>query len=176
MAGILIFLILSFMIAFILTRVSWVNVINGEFLRIEFHLPIFALILKKRNKSKAEKQRDKAKGLSALTYIRIIVKTLKRFEKCEVIVKKITPPQKMREFDYSTLTRPYGYQSLIYALIAYLETKVEKLTLYENAVTFVPDNSLFLCDITVKARLYEIAIGVVCLYRYIKKEKRFSFS
>ncbi len=176
MAGILIFIILSFMIAFILTRRMWVNVKNGEFLRIEFHLPIFALILTKRNKNKSEKQKKKQKELSALTYVRIVVKTLKRFEKCEVIVKKIAPPQKMKEFSYSTLTKPYGYQSLIYALIAYLETKVEKLTLKEDAVTFIPGNSLFLCDITIKARLYEIAIGAYCLYRNIRKEKRFSFS
>lgn len=164
------------MIAFILTRVSFVNVINGEFLRIEFHMPIFALILTKRNKSKAEKKIAKSKELSAFTYIRIIIKSLKRFDKSEVIVKKIIPPEKAREFTYSTLTKPYGYQSLIYAIIAYLETKVEKLTLKENAVCFIPGNSLFQCDITVKARLYELIIGAFCLYRNIKKEKRFSFS
>ncbi len=176
MAGIFIFLILSFMIAFILTREVWVRVKNGEFLRIEFHLPIFALILTKKNKSKAEKRRSKEKSLSATTYIRIIIKTLKRFEKCELIVEKISPPQKLREFDYSTLTKPYGYQSLIYAIIAYLETKVEKLTLKENAVTFIPGNSLFLCDITIKSTLFEIAFGAFCLYKNIRKEKRLSFS
>lgn len=176
MAGILIFLILSFMIAFILTRISWINVINGEFLRIEFHMPIFALILTKKNKSKAEKKKAKVKDLSALTYVRIIVKLLKRFDKSEIIIKKIIPPEKAREFTYSTLTKPYGYQSLIYAIIAYLETKVEKLSLKENAVSFIPGNSLFQCDITVKARLYELIIGVFCLYRSIKKEKRLSFS
>lgn len=176
MAGILIFLILSFMIAFILTRISWINVINGEFLRIEFHMPIFALILTKKNKSKAKKKKAKVKDLSALTYVRIIVKSLKRFDKSEIIIKKIIPPEKEREFTYSTLTKPYGYQSLIYAIIAYLETKVEKLSLKENAVSFIPGNSLFQCDITVKARLYELIIGVFCLYRSIKKEKRLSFS
>lgn len=174
MAGIFIFLILSFMIAYILTREIWVRVKNGEFLRIEFHLPIFALILTKKNKSKAKKR--KGKGLSATTYVRIIIKTLKRLEKCELIVEKISPPQKMREFDYSTLTKPYGYQSLIYAIIAYLETKVEKLTLKENAVTFIPGNSLFLFDITIKSNLFEIAFGAFCLYKNIRKEKRLSFS
>ena len=82
----------------------------------------------------------------------------------------------MREFGYSYLIKPYGYQSLIYTLIAYLETKVEKLTLEKNAVNFIPGNSLFLCDVTVKAKLYKIALAVFCLYRNINKEKRISFS
>ncbi|MBE6532961.1 MAG: hypothetical protein E7676_05615 [Ruminococcaceae bacterium] len=176
MAGILIILILSFMIAFIITRSVWVRVINGELLRIEFHLPVFALILTKKNKSKGEKQKKKRRELSALTYIAIIIKTLKRFDRCEVAIDKVSPPQKEEKFKASTLTKPYGYQSLIYTIVAYLETKVRKLTLKENAVAFIPSNPLFLCDITVKGRLYEIALGAFCLYKNIQKEKRLSFS
>ena len=55
MAGALIPLILSFMLLFALTRDVWVKVINREFLTIEIHLPIFALILTKENKSKQKK-------------------------------------------------------------------------------------------------------------------------
>ena len=176
MVGILIFIIISFTLAFILTREVWVKVKNGEFLIIEFHFPIFALVLKKENSSGAKKHKKNAKKLSALTYIRIIVKTLKRFQECKIIIKRITPPQKMREFGYSYLIKPYGYQSLIYTLIAYLETKVEKLTLEKNAVNFIPGNSLFLCDVTVKGKLYKIALASFCLYRNINKEKRISFS
>lgn len=176
MAGILIILILSFMIAFIITRSVWVRVINGELLRIELHLPVFALILTKKNKSKGEKQKKKRRELSALTYIAIIIKTLKRFDRCEVAIDKVSPPQREEEFKASTLTKPYGYQSLIYTIVAYLETKVRKLTLKENAVAFIPSNPLFLCDITVKGRLYEIALGAFCLYKNIQKEKRLSFS
>ncbi len=176
MAVILIFLILSFTIAFIITRRVWIRVKNGENLRIELHLPILALILTKKNKEMDKKQNKKAKKLSAPTYISIIIKTLKRFDGCEVVVDKISPPQKDKSFKASTLTKPYGYQSLIYALIAYLETKVERITLKENAVAFVPDNPLFLCDITIKGRLFEIALGAFCLYKNIQKEKRLSFS
>lgn len=176
MAGFLISIILLFLIFFIFSREIWVRVKNGEFLTVEIHMPIFALVLTKKNKKKGKKQKDNENELSALTYVRIVIKTLKRFKKCEVVVKRITPPQRTKEFSYSTLTKPYGYHSLIYAILAYLETKVEKLTLEENAVNFIPSNSLFLCDITVKARLYEIAFGSFCLYRNIKKEKRLSFS
>lgn len=176
MAGVLISLIISFAIIFIITRVVWIRIINGEFLLIELHLPIFALVLKKKNSRSDKKQKKKEKRLSALTYVRIISKMLRRFKKCEVLIKRVTPPQKPSEFGYSTMIKPYGYQSLIYTLIAYLETKVEKLTLEENAVNFIPGNSLFLCDIIIKARFYEIAFAVFCLYRNIKKEKRITFS
>lgn len=176
MHGFLIVIILLALVLFILSRDVWVKVKNGEFLIIEIHLPILAIILTKKNKKKSEKQKKKAKELSAPTYIRIIIKELKRFEKCEVVINRVTPPHKANNFSYSTLTKPYGYQSLIYAVIAYLETKVEKLTLKENAVSFIPGNSLFLCDITIKARLYRIAFGAYCLYRNINKEKRLSFS
>ena len=175
MAGILIFLIISFMIAFIVTRSVWVRVESNEILRIEIHLPVFALVLTKKNKNKKQKQK-KEKELSALTYISIIIKTLKRFDSCELVIEKISPSDKKKEFKASTMTRPYGYQSLIYALIAYLGTKVEKITLKENAVTFAPGNPNFVFDITVKGRLYEIAFGVLCLLKNIKKEKRLSFS
>ena len=176
MAGILIFLVLSFMLFFALTREVWVRVINGEFLTIEFHLPIFALILTKENEGESNKRSEKKNELSALTYIRIFVKTLKRFEKCELVIKKLSPPQKSSRFSYSALVKPYGLQSLIYSLIAYLDTKVQRITLCENAVTFIPDNPIFLCDVTIKARLFEIIFGAFCLYKNIKKEKRYSFS
>ena len=176
MAGALIPLILSFMLLFALTREVWVRVINREFLTIEIHLPIFALILTKENKSKQKKSSKKQKKLSALTYIQIFTKTLKRLEKCELVIKKLAPPQKQSSFSYSTVIKPYGYQSLIYGLIAYLDTRVQRVTLCENAVTYIPDNPIFLCDVTVKARLFEILFGAFCLYKNIKKEKRYSFS
>lgn len=176
MAGILIFLILIFTLLFVATRKVWVRVIKGEFLTIEFHLPIFALVLTKEGESRQKKQGKKKKELSALTYVRVFAKTLKRFEKCELVIKKIAPPEKPSNFGYSTLVKPYGYQSLIYSLIAYLDTKVQKITLCENAVTYIPDNPIFLCDITVKAKLFEILFGAYCLYKNIKKEKGFSFS
>ena len=176
MHGFLISVILLFLLLFILTREVWIKVQNGELLIIEIHMPIFAIILTKENKREGKKHKKKEKELSALTYVKIIIKELKRFEKCEVIINRVTPPHKANNFSYSTLTKPYGYQSLIYAVIAYLETKVEKLTLTENAVRFIPGNSLFLCDITIKSRLYRIAFGAFCLYRNINKEKRLSFS
>ena len=176
MAGIFIFLLLAFSVLFILNAPVMLNVKNSESLKIEIHMPIFALHLTKRKSKSKKRKGKKEKSLSALTYISIITKTLKRFGECTLIVKRVVPPQKTKDFTYSTLLRPYGYQSLIYSLIAYLRTNMKRLVLLPGAVTFVPGCEIFLCDVTITGRLYQIAYGAFCLYKNIRKEKRFSFS
>ena len=173
--GILIFLLLAFLVLYILNAPIMLNVKNDESLKIEIHFPIFALHLTKR-KADSEKSKEKSqKSLSALAYISIISKTLKRFGECGLIIRRIVPPQRIKKFTYSTLVIPYGYQSLIYSLIAYLRTNMKSLVLLPGAVEFIPDNETFILDLTLSGRLYRIAYGAFCLYKNIRKEKRLSF-
>ena len=69
MAGLLIFILLSFALFYYLTRIVWVRIIKGEEFIIELHLPIFAIYLIKRkdkgdNNKKAKKwwKTDKKDG------------------------------------------------------------------------------------------------------------------
>ena len=149
-----------------------VNVIKSECVKIEIHLPLFSLHFTKRKK----KSQKGKKSLSARTYISIIAKTLKRFDGCTLVVKRVAPPQRSEDFSLSTLIKPYGYQSLIYAALAYIKTHMQELVLLPGAVAFIPDNRVFLFDAAIKGRLYKIAFGAFCLYKNIRKEKRLSFS
>ncbi len=171
MAGVQIGLILSFLLFFILTRRVWVRIIKEDVLRIEMHLPLLALYLygDKDKKKKKKKETDK---LSTRAYIRIIAGTLRRVRRCEVAVKKITLPCKADSFGTMTLVKPFGYQGLIYAIIAYLKTKAHKLILEDNAITSSPDITEAQYYFTVKLRLYELIYAVLTFRRGVYEEKR----
>ena len=172
---ILIFLLTAFLVLYILNAPVMLNVKKDERLKIEIHFPILALHLTKSENDSKKSKGESSKSLSALTYISIISKTLKRFDECTLIIRRIVPPQRIKKFTYSTLVLPYGYQSLIYSLIAYLRTNMKSLVLLPGAVAFIPEGETFLLDLTLRGRLYRIAYGAFCLYKNIRKEKRLSF-
>lgn len=171
MAEVQIGLILSFLFFFVLTRRVLVRIIKEERLRIEIHLPLLALYLygKKDKKEKRKKETDK---LSTRAYIRIIAGTLRRVRKCEVVVKKITLPCKVDSFSTMTLVKPFGYQGLIYAVIAYLKTKAHKLMLEDNAIISSPDVTEAQYYVTVKLRLFELIYAILTFRRGVYEEKR----
>lgn len=173
MAEVQIGLILSFLFLFILTRTVWVRVIKEERFRIELHLPLLALFLvneeKDNKKQKKSKETDK---LSARAYIRAIAGALARVKKCEVIIKRVVLPCKIEEFNGFSLVKPFGYQGLIYSLIAYLETKTQRLTLEDNAIISSPDIRNTQFYVTVKLSLFNLIFGLLALRRGINEEKR----
>ena len=169
MAEAQIILILSFLFFFILTRKIWVRIIKKEILRVEFHLPLLSLHLIGDNNKKKKKETDK---LSTRAYIRVIAGTLSRVKDCEVIVKEITLPLKTNSFSGMSLVKPFGYQGLIYAIIAYLQTKAKKLTLNDNAIISSPDVTETQYYVTVKLRLYQLIYALLTFRRGIYEEKR----
>lgn len=170
MAEVQIILILLFLLFFILTRRVWVRVIKKELLRIEIHLPLLALILiGKKDKDKKSKESEK---LSARAYIRVIAGTLAKVKDCELNVREVTLPCKTNSFDGFTLVKPFGYQGLIYAVVAYLQTKAKKLTLSDNAIISSPDVTAIQYYVTVKIRLFQLIYALLAFRRGIYEEKR----
>ena len=174
MAGVFIGLILSFLFFFILTRVVWVRVIKENDLRIQLHMPLLALHLKSDSKKEKTNLKDKKQEikLSTRAYFRVIAGTLARTERCEVLVKRIILPCKANAFDGFTLVRPFGYQGLIYAAIAYLKTKAKHLALEDNAIISSPDVTEAQYYVTVKLRLYELICALLAYKRGINEEKK----
>ena len=171
MAGVQISLILIFLFFFILTRIVWVRVIKEEMLRVEIHLPLLAICLYQENKNN-EKEKKETDKLSARAYIRIIAGTLSRTKNCELEIKQIALPCKIDSFDTMTLVKPFGYQGLIYSIIAYLKTKAKKLILCDNAIISSPDITKAQYYVTVKLRLFQLIHAALTFRRGLYEEKR----
>ena len=174
MAGILVFLLLSFVVFYILTSVTWVRVIKGEIFKIEIHLPLFALhlIWKNDNGDKRKKSGDKDEKISYIGYFRIITGIVARMKNAIITVKSIKLPIKTDDFDKSAILKPLRQQALLYAFVAYLRTKTEKLTLEDNAITLSPDIDVLHCYVTFKLRLYELIHGLLSVRHSINEEKK----
>ena len=169
MAEVQIGLILIFLFFFVLTRRVWVRIIKEKVLRIEIHLPLLALYLYGDKNKKKKKETEK---LSARAYIRIIAGTLKRTKNCEVEIKKVVLPCKVDSFGTMTLVKPFGYQGVIYAAVAYLKTKAKELTLCNNAIISSPDVTETQFYVTVKLRLFELIYALLTFRRGVYEEKR----
>lgn len=173
MAGLFIFLLLSFLLFYILTRVTWVRIIKGESFKAEIHLPIFSIHLIKRddNGDNKKKTSEKDKPLF-FGYIRIITGVVARMKNAKIEVKKILLPVNTEDFDKSAILRPLRQHALICAFIAYLRTKTEKLTLDDNAITLSPDIDVLHCYVTIKLRLYQLIHGLLSVRHSIYEEKK----
>ena len=170
MAEVQIILIFSFLCFFILTRVVWIRIIKRDLLKIEIHLPLLAihLIFPKSEKNK-KKETEK---ISARAYLKIIADTLRRVWDCEINIKEIALPCKTDSFSGLTLVKPFGYQGLIYAVVAYLKTKAKHLTLEDNAIISSPDVTESQYYLTVKLRLYKLIYALLTFRRGVYEEKR----
>jgi len=180
MAGVLIGIIVLFLLFFLLTRRVWVRVIKTEDLIIQLHLPLLALYLKKtgnqndNRQSRHQKRIQKAKDprLSAIAYVRIAAGTLDRVKNCDLFIKKILLPCKIDRFDGFTLVKPFGYQGLIYGIIAYLRTKAHRIVLEDNAIISSPDVTEVHLYFTVKLGLYQLIHALLTLRRGVNEEKK----
>lgn len=170
MAGVQIGLIIIFLLFFVLTRRIFVRIMREENTNIEIHLPLLALCLTIKKKSKRDKK--ETEKLSVRAYIRIIAGTLKRVRKCEVLVEKIALPCKIDSFSQSTLLKPFGQQGLLYAAIAYIKSKAHKLILCDNAIISSPDITEAQYRITLKLRLFELIYALLTFRRGVYEEKR----
>ena len=170
MAEVQIILIFSFLCFFILTRMVWVRIIKREVLKIEIHLPLLAIHLIFPKSKKAKKTETERIGTRA--YIKIIAGTLKRVWDCEINIMEISLPCNNDSFSGLTLVKPFGYQGLIYAAVAYLKTKAKHLTLEDNAIISSPDVTEAQYYVTVKLRLFKLIYALLTFRRGIYEEKR----
>ena len=166
MAGIGIFLCLVSAVLFIFTRQTFIKVKKSDLLKIEIHFPILALHLTER---KGEKKKKKTRKRNYSAIYKIIHDAADTLDGCEVLIKSIEIPIKNNVGDIGAFTKPFIYQSVIYSLLAYIDTKVQKLTLCNGAVTSTDKASSFSFDILVKGRLYKLLYTLLLIYRRTKK-------
>ena len=165
MESISIFLILSFLLFFILTRYVWIYVIKDDGFKIELHLPIFALILD--INVNGEKEKSKSTSKNTLKAIRLIINRLRM---CYVRIKSISLPKK--EYDGASIfTRPYTYTAILYALCALVESKSRGIIIEDRAIDF-SDTKKIKCNITVYTRLYYFIISAFTMYLNLKRENK----
>ena len=168
MAGIGIFLCLVTAVLFIFTRKIFIRVKKGDRLKIEIHFPILALHLTERQGDKKKKKKRKKRNYIAI--YKIIRDAADTLDGCDVIIKSIEIPTKGNACDVGAFTKPFAYQTLIYSLLAYIDTKVQKLTLYSGAIASTNRASSFSCDVTVKGRLYKLISTLLLIYRRTRRE------
>ena len=170
MSGILIFLCLITLVSFILTRRIFVKIMKEDVLKIEIHFPLFALCLTERRRKKNEKAKN-TKGVRGYrTIYKIITDTADRLGDCEVRIKSIKLPLKGDVRNIGAFTRPFFTQSIIYSIIAYIDTKVQKLTLYSGALISTSEEKSFSFDVTVIGRLYKLLFTALFVYRRIRRD------
>ena len=169
MAGVQIALILLFLLFFILSREVWVRVIKEKKLNIEIHLPLLAIHLSSKENDKKKKDGSKISGKA---YIGIIKNVIRKIQDCKVVIERINLPMDISSFGSSTLVKPFAYQGVIYALIAYLKTKIHNIKLNNNAITSSPDINEARFYITVKLKLFQLIYALLTFRQGVKEEKR----
>ena len=170
MAGIFISMFIFVLILFIASRIVWINVIKDDELRLELHLPILAIYLTTSKNTNTSK-RKKEKKRFFFSYKPIAKPLSNLITKSEIIIKRIEFPKKQGELSNATFTRPLRYGSAFFALCAYLGTKTEKLTLYDDQILLSSDSSALQFNFTVKLRLYQLINAGLAILFGVMKEK-----
>ena len=167
MAAILILIILIFLCLYLLSSEIWIRIIKEDVLRIELHTPLFALCFAENNNGRKKKKEK----LSYLAYIRIISAVVEKAKNTKIEIKRIMIPIEQEGLTAGRLAKPFGYQYLIFSLIAYFREKIKKIDIENNALILCPDIKKAQFYLTLKTKLYEI-ISAYLAYRWqIKKEK-----
>lgn len=163
MAGILMFLTLSVIITFILTRPVIVKIRQNERFSVEIHFQLLALILTKEEKSANEKRR-----YTFRTYRRLFRDILIISERSEIYIKNFGVGKSDEEFDQNTTLRPYRIHSVVSAAIAYLSLRAQKLTLEADALDFIPNKDGFTFDIAFKTSIISAIRGAIRVMHTLK--------
>ena len=175
MAVIFIFIIILFLIFYVLTRVIWVRVICEDKVIIELHLPILSLKISNDPDGGNTRKKAKKKKLSGAATLRVISAVIKRVKTSKIEIKKIKIPFDKQKLLRGNFFGPIGYQYAIFAVVAYLSAKTEKLTIEDNAITLSPDIKRAQFYITVKPRMYEFISALIAYkiqhYKEIKTAK-----
>lgn len=173
MSEILILLCLFTAVFFILTRRIFIRIEKAKVLKIEIHFPVFALCLTERRGARKEKKKKSARSQDYLAIFRLIGDAADTLKNCRVTIKRIELPLKGEANNSGAFTKPIIYQSIIYSLLAYIDTKVQKLTLYSGAVATSGRANSFSCDVTVEGRLFRLLYTAIFVYYRIRRDGTF---
>lgn len=168
MAELQIQILLSFLIFFIFSRNIWVRIIKKEKLKIEIHLPIFALVLTNKHTGVEEK---KKKSLSPIGTLSLADEVIRQLRSCRVSLGSLIIPQGDAPFNASAFLRPIAKRNAVYTIIAFFKSRLKYFDVEKNAITISPDVSHTQFYITVKLRFFKLINLLWILRRYIYRKE-----
>ena len=158
MAGIYIFLSLSTLFAFIITRTVWVRIMAYGGWVLELHFSILALRIPLSPVKKAD-----GGGPAPRFYARLIGRIDGLVRRSEVTVGRLAVPGRRN-------AGVGGYFWAWSAAIAYLASSARNMKIQDNAFTLISDSSAIEIDITARLPLYRLCIfGVAVLYDLLRQ-------
>ena len=158
-------ILLTTMFALLLTAKVSVRVFKDKDLRIEVKYLILCFSHNLASKKNNSATRQKKSGWRVASAI------LHHSNKFEIILHSFSLPSRALN-DPSNINRIIRQKIFISTFIAYIESKVHRLIIEDDAFNLSPDTNSFHFDINIKCRLYQLfpAILSVC-YELIKKKK-----
>ncbi len=152
MAIISVFMLLSFCLFFVLTRMIWIRLIKYDELKVEIHLPIIAIVLsksKEQNKGNTQKKRGRDKDSSSVD-LRIILYVIKLIDHSKIKINHFSLPKTEEE------SKAYLYNAAIFTALAYLKSKSQKLILTHDALVLFSDSKTLELELISKIHLYRL--------------------
>lgn len=167
MSGIYIFLSITVVVLFILTRISVVKIIKSDVVTIEIHLTFLAIIFVQDKKDQPSNSFDSKIIFSVRKALINILPN------ADITLHKIRVSDNPRNFGKSTFTRPYRYHIAISTLIAYLGIKAQKIKMNTDAITFIPDSDRYIeFFITLRIMLFHLLFELIRLSYAIRKKTK----
>ncbi len=142
--------------------------INGG-LRVKICFALFSVELSNFRDKKKKRKKNAEIG-------HLIMRTVSdAIEHCEVHIRSIgLPVSKGDENPYLSAIERYRYRGIISAIIAYFDSKAQKLVIHDKAFTLIPDeNAEFSSIISLKLRTYKLIVLLIRLYRKSKERKSY---
>ena len=173
MSVLLVLILCLFLLFYILTRDVWIRITSAEELILELHLPILAIQIQKDQGDENNKRKNRKTRLSIPAHIRIISATLEKIKTGRVEITRIAIPIDIAKISKGSFFQPIGYQYAIYSVIAYLNSKTDRINIEDNAIILSPDIDKAQFYLTVKPKMYELISAIVTyVYRFKIEKKR----
>ena len=153
-------LLITFLLFYILSQRCIVRITNEEGIRIEIHMPLFAIVINpgRRKKSDGEGRKNRRAILAA---VRRLIRT------GSIKINRVILPSPA----VGSPTRDIRYRILYSATISYIESISRGLLLSDNALTLSPDITSIQYDVSINSRLYEIIYAILRLGFHKIKER-----
>jgi hypothetical protein len=171
-ADIYVTLSVTTIILFIFTRKTSIRVQNLDQTTFSLGFSLFKIELYDIDKTEDNAELSDAMGNGEISadfreIFSLITLLLHYFKKCSIEIRYFALPISIESGIFACL----GFRALISAIIAYIESNVEKLTIYDNAFILSPDKQLKF-DIDLKITLFNLVILITRLIiRGIKIER-----
>lgn len=158
-AKIYIILSVTTIFLFLLTRKVHFRIKKDERLIFSIEFMLFELELTK-NQGSSEEKTEKAEDESGMPpdfgeVFSLISRLISHTRKCTVTLRRLSIPLGLPTYENPLIC--FGVRAAVSSFIAYIDSRVEKLTIYDNAFILDPDKN-FAIDIDIGIGLFNLII------------------